>query len=370
MPKENINPVPPPFLVSYCITTKCNLGCKHCYGRSSEEAGSDDLSTEEALELIDEVADWGVGLLIFDYGGPLCREDFDCGEPLFREDFFEVARYASSKGIRTVMGSNGTMIDRAVARRLLNIGILSVAISIDGADAETHDRFRGRDGALEAALRGSAACKAEGLPFQFEMVIRKQTLSQVPEMLRLAVESGANAAEFFDLVLVGGAKKERRVQPLNPQEKQEVMEWLAEAQIDCPIVIRVNACPMYPLILKQKQIRPRHISTELLARIPYYRGGCAAGMPFGYVVVRANGEVNPCVLLQANLGNVKENGIRQIWQKSPILAKLRSRDLLVGGCGECNYRDICAGCRGRALEEAGDMLASDPGCWFKPESSA
>ena len=353
MAKESINRLPPPFLVSYSITTKCNLKCKHCYSESSEETGYDDLSTEESLKVIDDVAGWGIGLLIFDGGEPLCREDF-----------FDVARYASGKGIRTVIGSNGTMIDRATAKRLLSSGIQSVAISIDGVDAETHDWFRGRDGAFEAALAGASSCKAERLPFQFNMVIRKQTLSQVPEMLHLAVEYGADAAEFFDLVLAGRAKEECREQTLSLQERQEVMEWLAEAQIDCPIVIRVPACPMYPLILRQKQIRPQHISAEALARIPYYRGGCAAGMPFGYLVVRANGELNPCMLLQVNLGNVKERSIKRIWQESPVLAQLRSRELLKGECGRCSYRDVCAGCRGRAYAETGDILASDPGCWI------
>ena len=342
-----------PFLVSYSITSKCNLACRHCYSDSSEEAGSDDLSTEESLKVIDNVAGWGIGLLIFDGGEPLCREDF-----------FEVAGYASGKGIRTVIGSNGTMIDRATARRLLTSGIQSVAISIDGANAETHDWFRGRDGAFEEALRGASSCRAEGLGFQFNMVIRKQTLSQVPKMLRLAVESGAEAAEFFDLILAGRAKEECREQTLNAQERLEIMEWLAEAQVECPIVIRVCACPMYPLILKQRGIRSKHFAQELLARIPYYRGGCAAGMPFGYLVIRANGEVSPCMLLQANLGNVKEKGIREIWQESPVLAKLRSRQLLKGECGRCEYKEACAGCRGRAYEERGDVLASDPGCWF------
>jgi len=345
--------VPPPFLVSYSITSKCNLTCQHCYSDSSEKAGSDDLSTEESLRLIDDMTGWGIGLLIFDGGEPLCREDF-----------FKVASYASSKGIRTVVGSNGTMIDRATAKKLLSSGIRAVAISIDGADAKTHDSFRGKAGAFEEALRGASCCKDEGLPFQFNMVIRKQTLSQVPDMLRLAIESGAEAAELFDLVPAGRAKRECQDQVLSLSERCNVMEWLAETQIDCPILIRVPGCPMYPLILKQKRIQPKRIPVEMLYRIPYYRSGCAAGMPFGYLVIRANGDVNPCMLLQVDLGNVKEKSVREIWQQHSALAQLRSRDLLKGDCGRCEHREVCAGCRGRAYEETGDMLASDPGCWY------
>ena len=346
----------PPFLVSYSITSKCNLACRHCYSESTEESGNDDLSTREALKVIDRLADWGIGLLIFDGGEPLCREDF-----------FNIAHHASSRGIRTVMGSNGTMIDRATAKKLTRAGIRSVAISVDGSDAETHDWFRGREGAFKESLAGASSCKAEELPFQFNMVIRKQTLSQVPEMLRLAVDSGADAAEFFDLVLAGRARSECQDQMLSMQERRDVMGWLAEAQVDCPIVIRVPACPMYPLILKEKQIRPRHVPMEVLARIPYYARGCAAGMPFGYLVIRANGELNPCMLLQISLGNVRESDVTGIWQDSPILAQLRNRELLKGNCGKCEHKQACAGCRGRAYEEAGDMLASDPGCWLSQQ---
>ncbi len=345
--------VVPPFLVSYSITSKCNLACRHCYSESTEQAGKDDLPTGDAMRIVDSLADWGIGLLIFDGGEPLCREDF-----------FDIARYASARGIRTVIGSNGTMIDRATAASLVQAGVRTVAISVDGARAETHDWFRGKEGAFEQALAGAAACKAEGLPFQFNTVIRTQTLPEIPEMLRLAVETGADAVELFDLVLAGRARTDCQDQVLSNEQRQEVMEWLAGVQVDYPLLIRVPACPMYPIILKQRDIRPKHIPAPMLARIPYYGRGCAAGMPSGYLVIRANGELNPCMLLQVNLGNAADADLKEVWQGSPLLAQLRSRELLKGACGACDYRDTCAGCRGRAYEETGDMLASDPGCWL------
>lgn len=352
MEKENTNPVPPPFLVSYSITTKCNLSCKHCYSESNEEAGYDDLTTDETLKLIDEIANWGIGLLVF-----------DGGEPLLREDFFRIAEYASSKGVITGIGSNGTLIDRGIAERLVKAGIRYASISIDGADAETHDTFRGEVGNFERALKGASACKAAGLPFQFNTVLRKKTLSQVSDIFRLATEYGAYGMELFDLILVGRARRECQDEVLTIQERKEIVEWLVEAQIDYPLPIETPSLPMYPLILKQKEIHPKYISTEELFRIPYYGRGCAAGRPRGYLVIRNNGEVNPCIFLQVNLGNIKDKDVKQIWQESPTLVQLRSRDLLKGECGECNYRDICAGCRGRAYEQTGDMLAPDPGCW-------
>ncbi len=346
----------PPFMVSYSITRKCNLKCKHCYSGSVDEPAPDELSTEEALSLIDNLSRWGIGLLIIDGGEPLCREDL-----------FDVISYASSKGIRTTIGSNGTLIDEVAARKMKEVGVMAVAISIDGADAQTHDSFRGVSGAFADALRGVEACRKTGLPFQFNTVIRKETLSQLEDLVQMAVEYGADAAELFDLVAAGRAKEECRGQVLSNEERRQAMERLAQLQADCPIVIRVPGCPMYPLLLQQKQIKPRHFPSELLRRIPYYGRGCAAGMPMGYVMVQCNGEVNPCMLLQINLGNIRQQDIASIWKNSSVLQQLRKRELLRGECGRCDYKLTCSGCRGRAYEETGDMMATDLGCWLAPK---
>jgi radical SAM protein with 4Fe4S-binding SPASM domain len=348
--------ISPPYLVSYAITRKCNLKCKHCYSDALDVAAPDELSTFEAKKLLDTVADWGIRLLIFDGGEPLCREDF-----------FEIAKYASDKRMRIVVGSNGTLIDVEIARRIKQVGVQCVQISIDGAKPETHDSFRGEEGSFDRAMRGVEACRQAGLPFQFGMVIRKQSLREVPTMLDLAVSSGANAAEFFDLVQVPRVRKECPGEILSKAERKNVIEWLAEAQKDCLIVIRTPGCPMYPLILKQKNVQPKHFPAHLLNRIPYYDRGCAAGMPNGYITILPNGDVIPCMLLQVKLGNVREESIVRIWEESPILAKLCSRLLLEGECNRCRNRDACAGCRGRAYEETGNMLASDPGCWITDE---
>jgi len=230
----------------------------------------------------------------------------------------------------------------------------------------THDSFRGVSGAFEQTLRGIEACRNAGLPFQLNMVIHKDNFSQLGDMLRLALDLGANATEAFDLVAAGRAKHECKELVLSLEERKQAMEQLAEAQEDYPILIRVPGCPMYPLILQDKNITPKHFPAEMLRRVPYYGRGCAAGMPKGYVMVLSNGEVNPCMLLQVNLGNIRQQSIASIWENSPTLTKLRQRDLLKGECGICNYKLTCSGCRGRAYEETGDMMATDPGCWLVP----
>jgi len=243
----------PPHLVSYAVTRKCNLKCKHCYSDALDAAAPDELSTSEAKKLLDTLADWGIQLLIFDGGEPLCRDDF-----------FEVTKYASQRKMRIVVGSNGTLIDARTAERMKDVDVQAVQISIDGAKPETHDSFRGEEGSFEKAMQGAEACKQVGLPFQFGMVIRRQSIPEVPSMLELAVKSGANAAEFFDLVQVPRVRKECPQEILTNDERKTVMEWLAEAQQDCPIVIRTPGCPMYPVVLKGKNVQPKRFPALML----------------------------------------------------------------------------------------------------------
>lgn len=227
---------PPPYLISYSITRKCNLKCKHCYSDATEDSAPDELSTADAKRLLEDIVNWGIKLLIF-----------DGGEPLYRNDFWDIGRYASLKGLRVVIGSNGTLINSEVAERLKSSGTRAVQISIDGAKARTHDLFRREGDSFNKALEGAKACKAVELPFQFGMTIRRGTLDEIPDMLKLAVNSGVTAAEFFDLVQVPRVKKEIPEEVLAPDERKEVMEWLAKAQKDCPIIIRVPGCPMYTI---------------------------------------------------------------------------------------------------------------------------
>jgi radical SAM protein with 4Fe4S-binding SPASM domain len=302
---------------------------------------------------MDQLSGWGIGLLIIDGGEPLCRDDL-----------LDVVKYATSKGIRTTIGSNGILIDQGMAKNMVDAGVMAVAISVDGADSQTHDSFRGVPGAFEQTMKGLEACRNAGLPFQFNTVIRKDTMSQLEDILRLAIDCGADAAEFFDLIAAGRAKEQCQEEVLNNDERKTVMEWLADAQEDCPVVIRVPGCPMYPLLLQQKKVKPRHFPVEMLRRVPYYERGCAAGMPMGYVMIQCNGQVNPCMLLQTDLGNIRDNSIISIWENSPVLAELRNRELLKGECSKCSYKMTCSGCRGRAYEMTGDIMAADPGCWL------
>lgn len=206
----------------------------------------------------------------------------DGGEPLCREDFFDLAHYASMKGLRVVAGSNG---------------------------------------AFEKAMKGVEACKKTGLPFQFNTVIRRHIIKEIPDILKMAVDYGASAVEFFDLVWVKRVKEQCSDEHLTVDERRVVMEWLAWVQREYPLVIRVPACPMYSLTLKARGIQPIMVSENQLHRIPYYDRGCAAGRPNGYITILFNGDVISCMLLQYKLGNIRRERLK-LWEY-PLLANIR-----------------------------------------------
>lgn len=347
------NALKPPFLVSFSITQECNLKCKHCYSESAEGVAKNELDTSQAKKIIDDIASLSSKLLIL-----------DGGEPLKRPDFLDLVRHSTSRGLRTVVGTNATLIDVPMAKSMIEAGVMAVQISVDGANSKTHDWFRGVEGSFVQAMNGAKACKEAGLPFQFGATIRKDTIKELPELLKLAVETGANAAELFDLVEVPRVKREIPDQVLTKEQRKEVMNWLAKSQTDYPIIIRTPGCTMYPLLLQQQNITPKHFPKEMLMRIPYFGRGCAAGMPNGYLTILPNGDAIPCMLLQTVLGNVKNQSLADIWTNSEILKNLRDRNKLKDDCGKCEHKVTCSGCRGRAFEVTGDYLATDPGCFL------
>ncbi|MBC7130814.1 radical SAM protein, partial [Candidatus Bathyarchaeota archaeon] len=168
-----------PFLIVWDYTRKCNLKCKHCYSNAAATTGKE-LTTHEALQVVDQLADFGVVALAF-----------SGGEPLARKDFFEVAKHAVDSGLYVSLATNGTLIDREVARKLKKVGLNYVEISIDGSQPETHDGFRGINGAFELAIRGLKNCVDEGLCASVAVTATKGNLKEIPEILKLAEDMGA-----------------------------------------------------------------------------------------------------------------------------------------------------------------------------------
>ncbi len=327
------------MLVSWMTTNKCNLKCKHCY-QNAKEKYDDELTTNEAKEMIDGIARAGFKIMIF-----------SGGEPLLRPDIFELVSYAASKGLRPVFGSNGMLITKDIAIKLKQAGALAMGISIDSADREKHDEFRGVPGAFEKTLQGIQNCKEVGLPFQIHTTVLEWNKKEIPEIIDLAVDLGAMASYIFFLIPVGrGLYLEDDA--VGVMENEELLRTIMTKQQSIPIPIKPTCAPQFTRIAKQLGIKLD----------PRFSRGCLAGLT--YAIISPNGVVRPCAYMTEQAGNVREQTFDEIWKTSPVFNKLRTK-AYSGTCGKCDYNDICGGCRARAAYyHDGDILAEDSYCAY------
>ncbi|MCG0277850.1 MAG: putative heme d1 biosynthesis radical SAM protein NirJ2 [Thermanaeromonas sp.] len=324
------------MLISWNTTNQCNLYCDHCY-RDSGAKLEEELSYAEAKELINGAARAGFRLFIF-----------SGGEPLMRPDLLELVAYASSQGLRAVLGSNGTLLTPELARELKRAGAAAVGISLDSCDPTKHDRLRRREGAWEKAVAGMEACRSAGLPFQVHTTVFDWNREELTKITDLALSLGARAHHFFFLVPTGRAANLEEDAFRAAQYEETIRSILAKQQ-EVPIELKPTCAPQF--------IR---LAQEMGLKLPYSRG-CLAGI--AYCLVGPRGDVQPCAYLNLKAGNVREVPFDRLWRESEVFAVLRSQNY-TGVCGRCRFRTICGGCRARAYSFSGDYMAEDPWCRY------
>lgn len=336
---------PPPRMVFWELTARCNLRCLHCRrlevpGGPCEPAPGE-LTTEQARALIAQIADCGKPRLVF-----------SGGEPLVREDLFLLAEEARGRGVRVSLATNGTLIDDATADRIAAAGFECAAISLDGATAASHDGLRGLPGAWAQALAGLRRLRARNVRLQINCTLTNRNLSEKQAVYDLAEREGAAALHFFVLVPVGCGRELADSHRLSASEVEEFLEWLAERAPRSPLQLKTTCAPQYRRVFARKGMA---LETNR---------GCAAGT--GICFISHRGEVFPCGYLPFLAGNVLRQPLREIWRSSPVLAQFRSAERLEGKCGHCEYRSSCLGCRARALGVFGNVWAEDPYCAYQP----
>jgi len=350
-----------PFLVVWDFTHKCNLRCKHCYSNSGTP-DPDELTTEQALRVVDMLAEANVTALAF-----------SGGEPITRSDFFQVARYASDKGLYISLASNGTLLTKETAQKLKEAGVNYVDISIDGATAKTHDEFRGVPGAYDKAVAGLKNCIDADICACIATTVGKNNMSELPAIIDLAEQLHVERFTYFNFIPAGRGK-DHADQDLSAQEREDVMRYLLNRMsAGCKTTILATA-PQLARVAAQCQgdtgtgevtMALAHMQTVKVTKkaVPLgeFIGGCGAGRL--YCAISPQGDVRPCVFLPVNVGNLKERTFRDIWLNAPLFNAFRNRANLKGSCSKCTYKFICGGCRARsAAYHGGDTLCGDPGC--------
>jgi heme b synthase len=343
-------------LLAWEVTRTCNLSCIHCRAAAIDKPYPNEFSTQECRSLLDEVASFASPIIIL-----------TGGEPLLRRDILEIASYGTAKGLRMVLATNGTLLDGGTSRRLRDSGIQRVSISIDGATAESHDRFRQVEGAFAGAIRGMAFLKEAGLEFQINTTVSRVNLEELPAIQNLAVELGAVAHHIFLLVPTGRAK-DFREQEIDAADYERTLHWFYDQRHRVPLQLKATCAPHYQRIMRERARAEGETITVKTHGLDAVSRGCLGGSSF--LFVSHVGQVQPCGYLELDCGNVRQMRLGEIYRNSPLLQNLRNVDCYRGKCGICEYRKVCGGCRARAFEATGDYLEAEPLCAYMPRTHA
>jgi len=343
-------------LVAWETTRNCNLNCMHCRAAATRGPYSGELDTAAGFRLLDQIAEVGSPIIIL-----------TGGEPLLRPDIFDIARYGTALGLRMVMAPNGTLITDAMAQQMAASGIKRISISLDGSTKESHDRFRGVEGAFDGALQGIETAKRAGVEFQINTTITRTNLEEIPKILALAIKLGAVAHHIFLLVPTGRGKYIVD-QEISAEEYEQTLNWFYDQRDKSPLQLKATCAPHYYRILRQRTKKEGKTVTFESHGLDAVSRGCLGGI--GFCFISHTGIVQPCGFLHVNSGDVTKQSFADIWNHSETFIALRNYDNLTGKCGECEYKRVCGGCRARAFEATGDMLAQEPLCNYAPYTPA
>lgn len=320
---------------------------------------SGELTHEQALANIDDIAAYKAPALLF-----------SGGEPLARPDTLDLMEYATQKGLRVTLSTNGTLIDETAAARLKKIGATYVGISLDGI-GETNDLFRGKAGAFDAAVRGFRNCTAVGQKVGLRLTLTRRNCADLHDIFDFIQREGIQRACFYHLVYTG---RGNTADELTPAEVRRAMDIIMERALtfkergDPREILTVdNHADNAYLYLKLREKNPE--LAEEVYKLMKWNGGGANSSGIGIANIDTQGNVHPDQFWQsATLGNVKDRPFSEIWSDNsiPLLAQLRNRlPLLKGRCGSCRFKEICGGSfRVRAFQVHGDPWASDPACYL------
>ncbi|MFM9281878.1 radical SAM/SPASM domain-containing protein [Paenibacillus jiagnxiensis] len=348
-------------VVVWNATRACNLQCKHCYADACTSRAPGELSTEEAMAFIEDLANFKVPVLLF-----------SGGEPLTRHDIYELAAFAACKGIRPVVSTNGTLITAKRAQQLQNAGVQYVGISLDGLE-NRHDRFRGRQGAFNQAIAGIRNCLAIGQKAGLRFTISKHTYHDLDGVLELIEQENIPRACFYHLVYSGRGSKLQH-EDVTGEQSRSALERIIAKTLDLHgkgkrvelLTVDNHADGVY-LYYWMKQRDPER--ADQLLELLRLNGGNRSGVAIA--CVDWHGRVYPDQFTRdVEVGSIRERKFSEIWKEAahPVMVGLRNRKpLLKGRCRHCRWLDICNGNFRARASAGGDFWSPDPSCYLNDQ---
>ena len=374
-----------PFLILFELTGACDLACRHCRAEACPDPEDGELSTAEVRAVLDDLASLGSPRPVVVLTG---------GDPLRRDDLAELVAHGSDAGLVVAVSPAGTpRADHGRLAELRAAGARTVSLSLDGANRQSHDAFRGVDGSFGWTVAAARAAREVGLRVQVNTTVCADTVSELPAICRLVARLEAELWSVFFLVPTG---RGRRLRGLSAEETEDVLGFLddvAEA-----VALKTTEAPAFTRVVLARRLGERpetgalyeQLRERLAVEWPQFEqlraASGVAGHPAGsgsarrrsplvvrpgngVVFVSRKGEVSPSGFLPLAVGNVRERPLSEIYASAPLLRELRDPSRLGGRCGRCAYREVCGGSRAQAYAASGDPFGDDPTCSYQPAGS-
>jgi AdoMet-dependent heme synthase len=345
-----------PLMFYYEVTLACDLACKHCRASAQEHPHPDELSTSQAKTLLDQAAAFP----------RRPTPVFTGGDPLKRADLPELIRHSVAIGLQPALTPSATPLATFEAfQRVREAGVRSLGISLDGAEAATHDAFRGFDGSFDRTMQMLDFARTLEMPVQVNTTITRRNVAQVDAIAELLATKGIAMWSVFFLVPVGRGIEEQRI---SPAEYEMVFERLWDHSRRQPYAVKTTEAPHYRRFVLQHGGDPLAGPDAVHGRSR--RAPLGVGDGRGIMFVSHTGEIFPAGFLPVCCGRFPRDSVIDAYQNHPVFRALREPDGFKGRCGICEYRRVCGGSRARAFALTGDFLETDPDCNYVPKRGA
>ena len=314
-----------PFIAIWEVTQACDLACVHCRASAQPDRSPMELSTDEGKHLIDQIAALKVPVFVL-----------TGGDPIKRPDLFELIAHARSVGVRVSLTPSATpLLTKDVIVRLKEAGLARLAVSMDGASAETHDAFRGMSGSFARTLDAVRWANEIGLPVQINTTFSRRNINEIDSIVALMEKLKITLWSVFFLVPTGRGKLNDL---LNAEEFESVFAKVYSLSKTASFDIKTTEAQHYRRYLLQQRVAERKLGIDVASQ--HERAVDAIGRAprglndgKGFVFISHKGEVFPSGFLPLSAGSIREQELAAIYRDSPLFRDLRDTSRLEGKCG-------------------------------------
>lgn len=345
-----------PMIVYWELTNACGLACRHCRATAMPDPSPDELSTSEAVALLDGITG---------FGDPLPHIVMTGGDPLRRADLRTLVHEATARGIGVSLAPAVTpLLTADTLATLRDDGVSAISLSLDGSTPQAHDGLRGVPGTFQRTIAALEDAATVGIPVQVNTLVTATTAADLPAVRELLLGHTLMRWSLFFLISMG---RGTQLVELSPGEAERLMGWLLRVARETPFQVRTTEAMQYRRLVA-RGLRGQGLTDEQIEAHPAARGfGIRDGN--GIVFVGHDGTVTPSGFLDLPVGNVREQGIVSLYRDAPLMRSLRDPDGFADRCGRCEFRRWCGGSRARAYAWTGDPLESDPLCPHVPPAA-